>query len=93
MLKILAKPINYHALIPFSSKIPGAKCFAKTGRSNAYSQIALDENEKSQELSIVETTRELFRVNLQQQRLKKAAAIIQQLNEEIFKRLTGCVAD
>ena len=91
MLKILAKPINYRALKPFSSKIPGAKCFAKTGRSNAYSQMALDE--KSQELSTVKTTRQLFLVTLQQQTLKKSAAIFQQVDKEIFKKVTGCVAD
>ena len=71
------------------SKVSAAKYFAKDGLTNAHWQVTLDE--KSQEVCTVNITRGLY-VNRLQPSLKKAAAIFQQVIDQVLKGLTSCVA-
>ena len=68
-------------------KLHGAKFFAKIDLSSAYYQIELDE--EAQEISIINTTRGLFKVCRLQQGFKNASAIFQKTIEECLDGIRG----
>ena len=69
------------------SKLKNANKFAKIDLSSAYWQIELDE--KSRELSVINTSKGLFYVNRLQMGMKNASAIFQRVMEQILHDLKG----
>ena len=68
-------------------KLHGAKYFAKIDLSSAYYQIELDD--EAQDISVINTTKGLFKVCRFQQGFKNASAIFQQAIEECLDGIKG----
>ena len=81
------KPIPCPTSRRFFYKLHGAKFFAKIDLLSAYYQIELDE--EAQEISIINTTRGLFKVCRLQQGFKNASAIFQKTIEECLDGIRG----
>lgn len=69
------------------SKLKNANHFAKIDLRHAYWQIELDKNAK--DLSVINTTKGLFRMNRLQMGMKNASAIFQRTMESILKDIKG----
>lgn len=69
------------------ANLKNAKCFAKIDLTSAYHQIALDQDTK--DLSIINTTKGLYRVERLQMGMKNASAIFQRTMEQILGDLKG----
>lgn len=69
------------------AKLKNAKVFAKLDLSSAYWQIELDE--KAKDLSIINTSKGLYRINRLQMGMKNSAAIFQRVMESILSDIKG----
>ena len=71
------------------SKLKNAKKFAKVDLTEAYSQIMLDDDARSQ--SVINTTKGLYLVNRLQMGMKNSQAIFQKTMESIVADLKGII--
>ena len=69
------------------ARLKNAKTFAKIDLTSAYHQIALDK--EAQDLSIINTTKGLYRVQRLQMGMKNASAIFQRTMEQILVDIKG----
>lgn len=69
------------------AKLKNAKVFAKIDLKSAYWQIELDE--KAKELSIINTTKGLFKMNRLTMGMKNASSIFQRVMESILSDIKG----
>ena len=88
MIKLTSKPIPYHALKLFPRKYLVLSILRKLIFQMLPGKLLWTKNLKK---FTVNTTRGLLRATQLQPGVKNAAAIFQQVIDEMLKRLTGCV--
>ena len=69
------------------AKLKNARLIAKVDLTQAYNQIELDQNAKN--LSVINTTKGLYKVQRLQMGMKNASVIFQRTMEQIFRDLKG----
>ena len=84
-IKTLSYPIP--AIETIFSKLKNAKTFAKIDLRSAYWQIELDDHAK--ELSVINTSKGLYRINRLQMGMKNASSIFQRTMESILADIKG----